>query len=120
MATSRWSSASSRHRRAVLDVGELLDALGDGLGDADAVGHRVVHGGERFREPVLIDAGVEEGLRELVEMAPLHQPKSLPVLDAVSASLPGIPAVACFDTAFHATLSPAVYTYALPARWRER
>jgi acetate kinase len=69
---------------------------------------------------VLIDAGVEEGVRELIEMAPPHQPKSLAALDAVSAALPGIPAVACFDTAFHATLSPAAYTYALPARWRER
>jgi acetate kinase len=106
--------------RAVLDAGELRDALGEGLGDADAIGHRIVHGGERFREPVLIDASVEDGLRELVEMAPLHQPKSLAALDAVSASLPGIPAVACFDTAFHATLSPAAYTYALPARWRKR
>ena len=103
----------------MLDVGELRDALGDGLGDADAVGHRIAYGGERFREPVLIDSGVEEGLRELVEMAPLHQPKSLATLD-VSASLPAIPAVSCFDTAFHATLSPAAYTYALPARWRER
>jgi acetate kinase len=106
--------------RTVLDAGELRAALGEGLGDADAVGHRIVHGGERFREPVLIDAGVEDGLRELVEMAPLHQPKSLAALDAVSASLPGVPAVACFDTAFHATLAPAAYTYALPARWRER
>ena len=106
--------------RAVLDSGELRDALGDGLADADAVGHRMVHGGEVSRKPVLIDAGVQEGLRELIEMAPLHQPKSLAALDAVSASLPGVPAVACFDTAFHATLSPAAYTYALPARWRER
>ena len=106
--------------RAALDAGELRDALSDGLADAEAVGHRIVHGGERFRKSVLIDAGVEEGLRELIEMAPLHQPKSLAALDAVSAALPGIPAVACFDTAFHATLSPAAYTYALPARWRER
>jgi acetate kinase len=106
--------------RAALDAGELRDALGDGLAEAEAVGHRIVHGGERFRKSVLIDAGVEEALRELIEMAPLHQPKSLAALDAVSAALPGIPAVACFDTAFHATLSPAAYTYALPARWRER
>ena len=106
--------------RAALDAGELRHALGEGLGDADAVGHRIVHGGERFREPVLIDAAVEDGLRDLVQMAPLHQPKSLAALDAVSASLPGAPAVACFDTAFHATLPPAAYTYALPARWRER
>jgi acetate kinase len=90
------------------------------LGEADAVGHRIVHGGERFRSAVRIDAGVKEAIRELCELAPLHQPGSLAALDAVTAILPGLPAVACFDTAFHATLSPAAATYALPARWRER
>ena len=53
-------------------------------------------------------------------LAPLHQPKSLAALDAVSEALPELPAVACFDTAFHATLAPAAYTYALPGEWRER
>jgi acetate kinase len=86
----------------------------------DAVGHRIVHGGERFREAVLIEARVEKQLRELVDLAPLHQPKSLAALDAVTAALPGVPAVACFDTAFHATLPPAAATYALPREWRER
>jgi acetate kinase len=106
--------------RARIDERELRAALDGGLGDADAVGHRIVHGGEPFREPVLIDADVEAALRELVELAPLHQAKSLAALDAVSSALPGVPAVACFDTAFHATLSPAARTYALPAQWRER
>ena len=106
--------------RAQLDPEELREALRDGLGGADAVGHRIVHGGERFREPVRIDADVDAALRELVDLAPLHQPKSLAALDAVAAALPDVPAVACFDTAFHATLPPAAYTYALPARWRER
>jgi acetate kinase len=64
--------------RAVLDAGELRDALGDGLADADAVGHRIVHDGEVFRKPVLIDAGVEEGLRELIEMAPPCTSRSRP------------------------------------------
>lgn len=84
------------------------------------MGHRVVHGGERFQQAVRIDAGVEAALDELVDLAPLHQPKSLAAMRAVSAALPGLPAVACFDTAFHATLAPAAYTYALPAAWRER
>ena len=106
--------------RAAVDATQLRDALDSGLGDADVVGHRIVHGGERFRDAVLIDAEVERGLRELVELAPLHQPKSLATLDAVSELLPGVPAVACFDTAFHATLSPAAYTYALPVAWRRR
>jgi acetate kinase len=86
----------------------------------DAVGHRIVHGGDRFSGPVRVDAGVEEALRELTELAPLHQPKALAALDAVSAALPGVPAVACFDTAFHATLGAAAATYALPKAWRER
>jgi acetate kinase len=105
---------------ATVDPRELRAALEDGLGNADVVGHRIVHGGERFREAVRIDGEVEAALRELVDLAPLHQPKSLAVLDAVSAALPDVPAVACFDTAFHATLPPAAHTYALPAQWRER
>jgi acetate kinase len=83
-------------------------------------GHRIVHGGERFREPVLIDAGVERALLELADLAPLHQPKSLAALDAVTAALPGVPAVACFDTAFHADLPAAAATYAIPEDWRRR
>jgi acetate kinase len=99
---------------------EWSAALDEGLGDADAVGHRIVHGGQRFREAVLIDSDVEAALRQLTELAPLHQPKSLAALDAVSAALPQLPAVACFDTAFHATLPPEASTYALPAAWRSR
>jgi acetate kinase len=106
--------------RAVIDAGELRGALQSGLGAADVVGHRIVHGGERFREAVLIDDEVESELRALVDLAPLHQPKSLAALDAVRAALPDVPAVACFDTAFHATMSPGARTYALPAAWRER
>ena len=106
--------------RARVDPEELRAALSSGLGEADVVGHRIVHGGERFREAVVVDADVEAQLRALVDLAPLHQPKSLAALDAVSAALPSLPAVACFDTAFHATLPPAASTYALPAAWRER
>jgi acetate kinase len=106
--------------RAQVDPRALREALNDGLGEADTVGHRIVHGGERFREAVTIDADVDRELRELVDLAPLHQPKSLAALDAVSEALPQLPAVACFDTAFHATLSAAASTYALPAAWRER
>jgi acetate kinase len=103
-----------------IDARELCEAIGVGLGEADVVGHRIVHGGERFRDAVLIDAEVRGALRDLVERAPLHQPKSLAALDAVCEALPGVPAVACFDTAFHATLPPAAFTYALPEAWRER
>ena len=86
----------------------------------DAVGHRIVHGGERFLEACLIDGGVLEELSALTELAPLHQPPALEAISAVSAALPGVPQVACFDTAFHATLTPAARTYALPQAWRER
>jgi acetate kinase len=99
---------------------ELRQALSGDLQAADAVVHRIVHGGDRFYEAVRIDAGVEAALRQLVELAPLHQPKSLAALDAVSEVLPDIPAIACFDTAFHASLPAAARTYALPAEWRER
>ena len=105
---------------AQVDTGELRQALDSGLGDADAVGHRIVHGGERFREAVRIDGDVEAELRGLSELAPLHQLKSLAALDAISEMLADIPAFACFDTAFHATLPRAAWTYALPAEWRER
>lgn len=106
--------------RATVDADELREALEGGLGDADVVGHRIVHGGERFREAVLIDPDVEAALRELIDLAPLHQPKSLAALDAVSAVLSDLPAVACFDTAFHSTLPAAASAYALPAAWRKR
>jgi acetate kinase len=105
---------------ARIDPVEVRKALDSDLREADAVGHRVVHGGERFREAVRIDVDVERELRELVDLAPLHQPKSLAALDAVTEALPDLPAVACFDTAFHAGLPHAAATYALPAEWRER
>jgi acetate kinase len=106
--------------RATFDPRELQSALTDELADADAVGHRIVHGGERFRHAVLLERHVEVALRELADLAPLHQPMSLAALDAVSAALPALPAVACFDTAFHATMPEAATTYAIPERWRRQ
>jgi acetate kinase len=106
--------------RAEVDPGVLSRALDAHFSRADAVAHRIVHGGERYRQAVVVDAAVRRELDALSDLAPLHQPKSLAALDAVSAQLPGIPAVACFDTAFHATLPPAAFTYALPERWRVR
>jgi acetate kinase len=103
-----------------VDQDQLHAALDSPLREADAVGHRIVHGGERFRGAVRIDPDVEAAMRELTDLAPLHQPKSLAALDAVTGALPDLPAVACFDTAFHATLPQAAATYALPAPWRER
>ena len=105
--------------RAQIDAGEVARAV-TRLGTVDAVGHRIVHGGARYREAVRVDADVVRGLNELAALAPLHQAKSLAVLEIVSGVVGDIPAVACFDTAFHATLPPAARTYALPLAWRER
>jgi acetate kinase len=102
------------------DDGDALAAALAELAAPDAVGHRVVHGGARFRDAVLVDDGVVEALTELTDLAPLHQPAALAGIAAVGRALPGVPAVACFDTAFHATLPPAAATYAVPAAWRER
>jgi acetate kinase len=106
--------------RAQFDPDQLRAALDSPLREADAVGHRIVHGGERFRGAVRVDPDVETGMRELSDLARLHQAKSLAALDAVTVALPELPAIACFDTAFHATLPPAASTYALPEQWRER
>jgi acetate kinase len=105
--------------RGEVDAAAVRDALSE-MPAPDAVGHRIVHGGKRFTGPVRLDAEVETALRELTDLAPLHQPKSLAALAAVSTALPKLPAVACFDTAFHGTLPQAAATYALPAAWRER
>ncbi len=98
---------------------DVAEAIGR-LGAVDAVGHRIVHGGTRFRDPVRIDAEVVAQLRALTDLAPLHQPKALAALDAVAEVLPDTPAVACFDTAFHAALPAAAATYAIPREWRLR
>jgi acetate kinase len=90
------------------------------LPPVDAVGHRIVHGGTAFSGSVVVEHSVEERLRALSDLAPLHQPQSLAVLDVVSAVLPTVPAVACFDTAFHAAIPAAAATYALPREWRKR
>jgi len=102
-----------------VDSAELLDTL-SGMERPDVVGHRVVHGGRAFSAAVLVDEAVRRELDSLVDLAPLHQPKSLAALDAVSGALPDVPAVACFDTAFHAGLPDAAANYALPESLRSR
>ena len=91
-----------------------------GLSQVDAVGHRIVHGGRDFAGPVLIDGGVRDAIAGLAELAPLHQPKGVAGIDAVRKALPDLPAVACFDTAFHHDLPAAAATYALPREWNQR
>ena len=105
--------------RGTADSAEIKQAI-ESFGPVDAVGHRIVHGGSFYSAPVLVTSEVRRRLETLTDLAPLHQPKSLAALDAVSEVLPTAPAVACFDTAFHATLSEAAATFALPAEWRTR
>jgi acetate kinase len=97
-----------------------IKAAIESFGPVDAVGHRVVHGGTLYAAPVVLTTEVRKRLESLTDLAPLHQPKSLAALDAVSSVLPDVPAVACFDTAFHATIPAAAATFALPAEWRAR
>jgi acetate kinase len=105
--------------RGRADEAAIKSAL-ESFGDVDGVGHRIVHGGTLFRVPVLVDAKVRQQLEVLTDLAPLHLPKSLATLDAVQAVLPDAPTVACFDTAFHATIPDYAATFALPAEWRAR
>ena len=117
------NAGSSSLKVALVEDGRLVDSsdgLPDRPPDVDAVGHRIVHGGPDLVDPVVIDASVEQRLRELVDLAPLHQPKSLAGLSAARELLPDVPHVACFDTAFHASMPAAASTFALPQEWRER
>ena len=83
----------------------------------DAIGHRVVHGGAAFSEPTRIDDDVVRVIRDLVPLAPLHNPANLAGIEAARVTWPAVAQVAVFDTAFHGTLPPAAYRYAVPASW---
>jgi acetate kinase len=94
-------------------------SLADAPGGVAAVAHRVVHGGARFLEPVVIDDEVRRELEALSELAPLHNVPALAAIDEARRVLPSVPHVAVFDTAFHATIPDEARTYALPRQWRE-
>jgi acetate kinase len=98
--------------RAVLDA---FAQAGPSLADAGltVVGHRVVHGGDRFADPALVDDAVLDAIRDLVPLAPLHNPANLEGIEVARRVFPDLPQVAVFDTAFHQTLPPSAYTYAL-------
>lgn len=89
-----------------------------GLADIQAVGHRIVHGGARYTGAVRITPEVKRAIAELAELAPLHNPASLDGITVAEQAVPGVPQVAAFDTAFHATLSEAARTYPVPGKWR--
>jgi acetate kinase len=102
-------------------LGHLMGVLDDRLaGDRLlGVGHRVVHGGEAFAEPVRVDATVLAALRELEPLAPLHQPHNLAAIAAMLERVPGLPQVACFDTAFHRTVPDLAQMFGLPHAMHE-
>jgi acetate kinase len=123
------ASGAARASGSVERIGESADAPADheqalrtalaAVGPAGlvAVAHRVVHGGQRFSEPVVVDDGVLAAIRELAVLAPLHNPVNAVGIAAARRVLPGVPHVAVFDTAFHHTLPPHAYTYAVPREW---
>jgi acetate kinase len=109
------TAADPSHRGV---VGQLLTRLTDEERRAlVGVGHRLVHGGDRFAASVLVDDGTLAVLRDLAPLAPLHAPANLAGLEVVSTALPDLPHVAVFDTAFHQTMPPVAYRYAVPASW---
>jgi len=121
LAETHWGDGTgpSNHDAALRVISEWLDGF---LGDARvlAVGHRVVHGGADHAAPVVIDRAVLAKLRELVPLAPLHQPHNLAPIEAVEARYPGVLQVACFDTAFHRGHSFAAEACAIPYKYYEQ
>jgi acetate kinase len=95
-----------------------IDSYQEAAGEVGAVAHRIVHGGTRFPDPVVIDADVRAALEELTELAPLHNKPALAAIEDAMAVLPRVPHFAVFDTAFHRTIPDEASTYAVPAQWR--
>jgi acetate kinase len=110
------------HREALERLETILPELGilESFSELGAVGHRVVHGGEAFSAPVLVDGEVRETIRRLIPLAPLHNPANLEGIEAFAALLPEVPQAAVFDTAFHQSMPPEAYRYAIPQEWYER
>ena len=116
--------AMPTHSEAIQTV---LDALVDAkngvvssMKEIDAVGHRVVHGGEKFAQSVVITDEVMKAIEECNPLAPLHNPANIIGIKACQSLMPGVPMVAVFDTAFHQTMPPVAYTYALPYEYYEK
>lgn len=107
--------------KIVLDT--LVDAEHGVIGsvkEIDAVGHRVLHGGEKFSGSVLVDDKVEEAIKECFNLGPLHNPANLTGIKACQKIMPGVPQVAVFDTGFHQTMPDYAYMYALPYEYYEK
>lgn len=123
-AVATWSRGADEVALELEDAGHrgaiaaLLGALTpQELAGVVGVGHRVVHGGKAFGSAVVVDDEVLEALRRLVPLAPLHNPANIAGIEAARDELPEVPQVAVFDTAFHQTMPPVAYRYAVPASW---
>jgi acetate kinase len=110
------------HRVAFVHIAAILrGAFGFEAGKGpDAIGHRVVHGGEAFSASVAIDRTVIDAIRNLIPLAPLHNPANLTGIEACREIFPSVPQVAVFDTAFHQTMPPRAFRYAVPETWYSR
>ncbi|MBV8256407.1 MAG: acetate/propionate family kinase [Actinobacteria bacterium] len=112
-------NAGSTSLKLDLVTGEQESQPVDHFVTADAVGHRVVHGGRRFEQPAVVDDEVVKAIEEMALLAPLHNTRALEALRQAQEALPDVPHVAVFDTAFHRTMPRAAATYAVPERWRD-
>jgi len=121
---TKKSLALDNHAIALKTIMEMLVSADNdhlkSLDEIEAVGHRVVHGGETFKDSVLIDEDVEEAIQDAFDIAPLHNPPNLQGIRAAKKHLPNVPHVAVFDTAFHQTLPPEAYLYGIPNRLYRR
>ena len=112
------------HREAIKLIIDMLTHPEQGavkdLSDISAIGHRVVHGGEKFSKSVLINPEVLATFKELAALAPLHNPPNIMGIEAAMELLPDVPHAAIMDTAWHQTMPPYVYTYAVPYEWYEK
>ena len=120
----KLESPMKSHKEA---IGHVLDAVIDAdhgvvksMDEIGAVGHRVVHAGEKFASSVLITPEVKKALEECIDLAPLHNPPNLLGIDACEQLMPNTPMVGVFDTAFHQTMPPESYIYAIPYEFYEK
>jgi acetate kinase len=116
--TENIGTSGGSYHDAITGILEHLDDHGHV--DLAGAGHRVVHGGERFSDSVLVDDEVLDAIRSFSRLAPLHNPANLAGIEAVAQVRPGLPQAAVFDTAFHQTMPPAAYRYAVPQEWYDR
>ncbi len=112
------------HSEALRSICEKLvdPTLGvlESLAEVEAIGHRVLHGGKTYTQPILVDESVKEGIRECIVLGPLHNPANLGGIEACEQVFPGVPNVAVFDTAFHQSMGPEAYLYAIPREFYEK